>query len=320
MPSDTSEVARPPHPVGSLAAVELRQVECFLAVAEHLHFAKAAEQLHLGQTTVSEAIRRLETELGGALFSRTTRRVTLTPLGERFLEDARPAVASLTMAYDRARALAATGAPQLRVGYCYDDERPLLLGLVRDLQRAQPGVMVDFRPLSTAAQMAQLHAGGLDVCLCYVPVLDETVEVAEVGETSIVALVPAGHAFARAGSTTLAAMAAEPLVVFPRAGNPNLYDLFAAAMERTGRPWRVVATADDVENLAARALSGVGVSVALAAAIGTAPVEGVVAVPVRDAPPVTKMLVWRRRHESDAVDDFTRLAVARLRDAVSPIR
>lgn len=299
--------------------MDLRQLECFLAVAEHLHFAKAAEQLHLGQTTVSEAIRRLESELGGALFSRTTRRVTLTPFGERFLEDARPPYLALTRAYDRARALAATGTPQLRVGYCYDDERPALLGLVRDLRRSQPGVMVDFRPLSTAAQMTQLRAGGLDVCLCYVPVLDGTVESAEVGETAIVVVVAAGHRFARAGTTTLAELAAEPLVVFPREGNPNLYDLFAAAMDRTGRPWRVVATADDVENLAARALSGVGVSVALAAAIGTAPVEGVVAVPVRDAPAVAKVLVWRAGPVPPPLKDLVELIRLRMRgDAISP--
>src|SRR5882762_7329074 len=77
--------------VGARIGVELRQIDCFLAVATDLHFGKAAKRLSLAQSSVSEAINSLEKEVGGQLFVRTSRRVQLTPLGEKFRLGAEPA-------------------------------------------------------------------------------------------------------------------------------------------------------------------------------------------------------------------------------------
>jgi DNA-binding transcriptional LysR family regulator len=287
--------------------VELRQVECFLAVAEHLHFAKAAEELHLGQTTVSESIRRLEQELGGALFVRSTRRVELTPLGQSFLIDARAAFDAMTSAFHRAQAFATTQGSAVVVGYCYDVERRSIFELVPEFRRRNPGALVDFRPLSTGAQMARLHRREVDVCVCYVPGLEPEFASAPLGSTTLVALVPADHRFAHRSTITLADLASEPLVLFPRLENPNLFARFTTAMDATGMPWRLAATALDIDNLAARALAGLGIAIGLAAAVPTMPSEGVVAIDMPDAPIIEKVLVWRCDEARKPVLDLVEL-------------
>ena len=97
--------------------VELRQLRYFVAVAEELHFGRAAERLHMSQSPLSRAIRELERELGVVLFVRTTRRVELTPAGSALLERARSALAEVDLAVDDARRAAQAGREALAIGY-----------------------------------------------------------------------------------------------------------------------------------------------------------------------------------------------------------
>src|SRR6478735_8828221 len=101
--------------------MDLRQLEVFLEVKEQLHFGRAAERLYLAQPTVSETVRRLERELGGRLFERSTRRVRLTPLGEAFAPLAREAYDAVVDAYDAGRAFAHDEASRFTVGHTGDE-------------------------------------------------------------------------------------------------------------------------------------------------------------------------------------------------------
>jgi len=98
-------------------SIELRQLRYFVAVAEELHFGRAAERLHMSQSPLSRAIRELERELGVVLFVRTTRRVELTPAGLLLLERARRALAEIDAAVADARRLTRSGDAVLRLGY-----------------------------------------------------------------------------------------------------------------------------------------------------------------------------------------------------------
>jgi len=97
--------------------VELRQIDCFLAVATDLHFGKAARRLSLAQSSVSEAIRSLEHEVGGQLLVRTSRRVQLTSLGEKFRLGVEPAALVLRATMDDCRKTALGQASRLRIGF-----------------------------------------------------------------------------------------------------------------------------------------------------------------------------------------------------------
>jgi DNA-binding transcriptional LysR family regulator len=152
--------------------------------------------------------------------------------------------------------------------------------------------------------LERLHRRELDLCICYVPAVEPAFACASLGATTLVALVPAEHGFAGCPSVTLADLAAEPLVLFPREENPNLYARFTDAMEATGRRWQLAATALDIENLAVRSLAGMGVAIGLRAATADMHVDGIVAVPIADAPPIEKVLVWRDDEDRRAVLDL----------------
>src|SRR3954447_17519441 len=96
--------------------VEIRQLHYFVTVAETRHFGRAAERLHMAQSPLSQAIRQLETQLGVTLFTRTTRRVELTPAGEALLQDARRILDSIEAAQTRVRLVGAGNTGLLRVG------------------------------------------------------------------------------------------------------------------------------------------------------------------------------------------------------------
>jgi DNA-binding transcriptional LysR family regulator len=284
--------------------LDVRQIECFLAVAKDLHFGRAAERLHLGQTTVSESIARLERELDGPLFTRTTRRVELTPLGEAFLADVTPGYEAIRRAYERARAQSVALEPELVVGYCHDRERRIMLSLVPELRRRHTRAVVDFRPLSATSMVDGLCQQTLDIGMCYTPVIDQSLDCVVLNESTLVALVRAGHPFARRSGLALAEIAAEPIVLLNRTGNPKLYDRVTTALDQTGVRWHLAATVSDVGNLAARALAGVGVGIAVDAAVPTSPVDGVVRVPLDDAPTIEKVLVWRKNDDRAVVQDL----------------
>lgn len=291
--------------------MDLRQLEVFLEVKEQLHFGRAAERLYLAQPTVSETIRRLERELGGRLFERSTRRVRLTPLGEAFAPLAREAYDSVVGAYAAGKAFARDDANRLVVGHTGDWE-PLVDTVVR-LQGERPGVHVSLRARATSRLAAELAAREVHLLIGWDPDLDDDTESLALDTSPLLAVLPATHALARRASVTLADLAREPLLGWPRSANPVAYDRFAAAMDATGRPWALVGTAQGHEDVAARVLSGFGIGVAYGAHMTATGVTGIVVVAV-DAPDLcfTRTLAWPAEAAHPAVADFVALAREQL--------
>src|ERR1700688_1876347 len=114
--------------------MDLRQIDCFLAVATDLHFGKAAKRLHLAQSSVSEAIRSLEHEVGGRLFVRTSRRVQLTQLGAKLRLGVEPAALVLRATLEDCRKSALGQANRLRIGFLGGGLYELTLPFVRHLK------------------------------------------------------------------------------------------------------------------------------------------------------------------------------------------
>lgn len=292
--------------------MNLREIECFLKVAEHLHFGRAAEELFLGQPAVSESIRRLERELGGALFDRTTRRVRLTPLGTSFQEDARLAYDMLRRAYDRGRTMAEQSALEFVLGYSGDlgDE---LLNVVAELKRQVQGVVVSLRAMDTPHQTRRLREGRLHAAIGWEPDPDPDFYRVELGRAEFVAVVPPDHRFARRGSLSVAELAQEPLIGWPRNVNPTAYDRFAQAMDDTGLAWTLVGAASGPENVAARVLSDFGTGICFASAAQSRPLDGVAYISLPDLrPDIQRVLYWRRGVQHPALKPFVKIATQRL--------
>jgi DNA-binding transcriptional LysR family regulator len=288
--------------------MDLRQIECFLAVAEHLHFGRAAEELSLGQPTVSESIRRLERELGAPLFDRSTRRVTLTPLGVSFRTDASVAYEGVRQAYDRGRSFARGGIDELVVGYAGDPGSDMV-ELVTEFQALEPEVILSLRTMTTQRLMRRLHEGRVHAAICWLPELDETLTSLPLGHSVLAAVVPTDHPLASRPSVTFEDLAGEPLIAWPRLASPRLYDRFCAAMNATGRPWTLVGAATGPENVVARVVSGFGIAITIESYLPTPLAGSIVRVPISgEAAEVARVLVWSKRQPHQALDAFVTLA------------
>jgi DNA-binding transcriptional LysR family regulator len=151
------------HPSGTIDRVELRQLTYFVAVAEELHFGRAAERLHLAGPSLSQQIKNLERELGTQLFVRDRRHVELTPAGSQFLTDARDVLGAATRAFDRARY--AAGELPLRLGYV--SWLPAEATSIPDLR-----VRVDEWILPSHTQAARVAEGSLDLAIAWIEEAD----------------------------------------------------------------------------------------------------------------------------------------------------
>src|SRR5258707_14307776 len=140
---------------------ELWQLRYFIAVAERLHFGRAAAALHISQPPLSRAIRALEEQLGVVLLARSRRRVELTPEGVRFLDEARRIAGQLERAVSELRGMASGERGRLRIGFVSLADFAVLPGLLKAYKAAQPGIALALREMLSPEQAAALAAGGL---------------------------------------------------------------------------------------------------------------------------------------------------------------
>jgi DNA-binding transcriptional LysR family regulator len=208
--------------------MELRQLSYFVAVAEELHFGRAADRLHIVQSAVSQQIQRLERELGAELFDRSPRRVRLTSAGERLLPEAR----SVLAAAERAR-LAVAPAAGLRLGTSTGLGAHLDRVLAAFAERA-PDVPVELFSLPVAERLARVATGRLDAAFVRSAEPPPGVRVLPLWPDPLVAAVPAAHPLAAAPHLDLADLAALPLALTPRRNNPALVDLVVGACHAAG--------------------------------------------------------------------------------------
>src|SRR3954451_9689656 len=138
---------------------EIREMRYFMAVAERLHFGRAAQALHISQPPLSRAIRGLEERLGVTLFARTRRRVELTPEGARLLEETRRTLSHLERTALELRAMAAGESGRLRLGFVSLADYGVLPGLLKAFKAARPGVSLALREMLSPEQAAALAAG-----------------------------------------------------------------------------------------------------------------------------------------------------------------
>jgi DNA-binding transcriptional LysR family regulator len=289
---------------------DLRQLRYFVAVAERLHFGRAAEALHISQPPLSRAIRALEDGLGVPLFHRTRRRVELTPQGARLLEDARRLTGQLERTVHELRAMAGGGHARLRIGFVSLADYGVLPGLLKAYKSAQPAVRLALREMLSPDQAAALAAGELDFGLLLPPVagagrLDHLV----VQRERFVLALPARHRLATgAGKLALREMAGEPFVTIPRQIAPRLYDIVAQLAAQAGISLNIAQEAIQMQTVVSLVSSGLGAAI-VPASVANLGRRGVVYRELADRHPrLDVWLAWRRRELDAAGKEFVTLA------------
>jgi DNA-binding transcriptional LysR family regulator len=213
--------------------MEVRQLRYFVAVAEELHFGRAAERLHVAQPAVSQQVGRLERELGVRLLERTSRRVTLTGDGKRLLDEARVALAAVDRVRTVADDLASGRAAVLRVGTT-PGVGTRLSRAVAKLRAAVPDLALTLVDGTVAAHAAALRAGELDIALVRGAVGERDLQAVEVWREPLQVLLPAAHQAATAPAIPIAALADLTLRLPDRATDPALHDALLAVCRDAG--------------------------------------------------------------------------------------
>jgi DNA-binding transcriptional LysR family regulator len=278
--------------------VELRQLRYFVAVAEELHFRRAAARLHISQPPLSQAISALEHELGLTLLERTRRRVELTAAGDAFLRDARAMLAELDVAVSTARAIDAGQEGVLRVGFVGSALLSTVPAAVRRFRRARPGVEIELRERSTVEVLRAVRTGTVDVGLVRPPIeTDPALHTEVVIRERTIAAIAQDHALARLRRIPLRRLADEPLVLFPRAQAPGFHDLLIGRLAATGASPRVVQYAPEMMTIIGLVAAGIGVSL-VPASVAHLAIDGVTYRPLSGAPDTELVAVTRAGEQS----------------------
>jgi DNA-binding transcriptional LysR family regulator len=255
------------HPDATSApsiAVELRHLRYFIAVSEELHFGHAATRLHIAQPPLSQAIRKLEEELGVLLLQRTSRVVTLTEPGRVFAAEARKVLGALDLAVtETRRAGGGAGAP-LRVGCIPDLPIERLLQFLDALREENAALEVRVAHLPPLDQLALLRDGQLEIGVVHHAEDYEDIEQELLFEGEpLVAYLPPQHPLTDKPILSPADLESEALVMFPRAANGALYDRLLGLLDAHGYRFATVREAGGmyVRDLILAVVAGLGVAV-----------------------------------------------------------
>jgi DNA-binding transcriptional LysR family regulator len=288
-----------------MTAPELRQLRHFVAVAERLHFGRAAAALHISQPPLSRSIRELEVRVGALLLARTRRRVELTPEGARFLDEARRVIEQLERAVLDVRGMAAGTGGRLRLGFVSLADYNVLPGLLKSYKAARPGVALALREMLSPEQCAALAAGELDFGLLLPPATVDGLEHQVVHSDRFVAALPSRHKLARTrGRIAMRELSAEAFVMVPREIAPGLYDIVAGLAARAGFALRVAQEAIQMQTVVSLVSAGLGVAI-VPASLANLGRRGVVYREIWDAHPKLELwLAWRRGAPGAAGREF----------------
>jgi DNA-binding transcriptional LysR family regulator len=284
--------------------MELRQLRYFVAVAEELHFRRAAARLHITQPPLSQQIRLLEAELGCSLLTRTRRSVRLTSAGAAFLGDVRTLLEELDRAVTTAQRIGAGRQGRLRINFVGSAMLSIVPQIVQRFRLARPDVEIELRERSTVEQLRALSAGVADVGLVRPPIEEmPDLRAHVVLRERTVAAIPTSHPLAQLRRIPLRRLAVEPLVMFPRNQAPGFHDLLIASLMSTGASPHVVQRAPETATIIGLVAAGIGISLVPESA-ARHELDGVTYRPIPGAPQSELLAVARADDESILVRAF----------------
>lgn len=288
--------------------MEFRQLQLFVAVAEELHFGRAAARVGMAQPPFSQQIRRLESELGVELLTRTSRRVALTPAGSRLLEDARGLLTRRADVITTVRQAARGETGTLRVGFAASSAFGVLPDIVLRFRQRFPAVKLELDDRETLNVGVALTTGELDLVIVRAPFQHEGVTVERLLRERFLLGLPARHPRARQKVVPLASLANEPFVLFPRHSAPGLHDTVTSMCLGAGFSPRVVQEAGTWTSVIGMVEAGLGLTIAPMSAQALRP-KGVVFRALRDAAGYAELsIAFAGKQPSPAAAHFRAMA------------
>lgn len=264
--------------------MDLHQLRQFVAVAEELHFGKAAARLNIVQPALTQTVKRLEAHFDVRLFERGTRSARLTPAGAVLLKEARSLLGQAAFAQARVRQAAAGEIGEINVGYVEAALFKVIPPAMRRFVRERPQVTVKLAPHTTDEQLALIAEGALDCGLIqFLHPVDTPLAVRTVGQVDIRLAVPSGWDIAREDRVRMAALRGLPFIMFRQEVAPDFHANVTRLCERHGFRPNVRHEARGLYTFLNLVASGIGIAF-LPCDIGPNAVDGVKWLSIEDVP------------------------------------
>jgi DNA-binding transcriptional LysR family regulator len=290
--------------------MELRLLKYFVAVAEELHFGRAAQRVHISQPPLSQQIKNLEDELGVKLLKRSSRKVALTEAGVFFLKRAHSILSEVDAAVVDVRSIAKGEAGRLNVGFISSAMDGNLPAAMREFRKTYPRIALILSEMETKSQLKALQSGKIQVGIARLFKQDITnmglVADLFIREPYVLAL-PERHPLCSRKKVPLDLLKDEPLIMYPRDVGPALYDTMMKAFTAADVTPHIVQEARTKRAMVA--FVGVGLGVALVP-FSTSNIhrKGVVFRPiVGEIPMVEISVIWQLESETPTLDHFRRI-------------
>ncbi len=288
--------------------MELRHLRYFTAVAERLHFGRAAEALGIAQPPLSQQIQALEEEIGVKLFSRSKRHVELTAAGAAFFVEAKKTLEQAERATLAAQRAARGETGHLVIGFVSSAVYGEFPDVLRMMRSRFPDVSLTLRDLASEEQVEAVQSHQIDVGFVRPPVVGaESLDMQIVWREPFVVALPQNHRLAKRKRISAEMLADEPFLQVPRKYGPGLYDQVSSLCAQAGFAPRIVQEALDTQTLVSLVAGGMGVSL-LPGSMQKLRRKGVAYRPFTKPEPMTDLAVlWRPGDESPALKSFLKI-------------
>lgn len=285
--------------------MDIRQLECFVAVAEELHFRRAGERLGLSQSALSERISALEHELGARLFFRTTRQVSLTQAGSEFVKDAKRILGDIEASVSNVRHTADSDLRHIRVSGVDEAISMLLPKALLAFRKTDPKVHVQLLEISSSDQHAQELTGHrTDIAFVRRPCADDFIVSELLSRQPIVVVLSDKNPLSKAQSLSAADIVDEPIVGYPKHARPILHEALWSGFRQIEAQPKIVCEVIDKSTLLQFVAHGLGIALAPAWVKNIAP-AGVSFVPFESCVNMIELYVaYRKTGNSETVTRF----------------
>lgn len=288
--------------------MELRHLRYFVAVAEELHFGRAAQRLGISQPPLSQQIKQLEQDLGTRLFERTRHKVTLTPAGDTLLAEAYRLLEQADRLRSVARETRAGVLSRLSIGCLPSVFYDVLPPILDRLHTLHPEIGLSLRDIEMPSAISELRDGKLDVAFLRVPRVDAPLEARRIMDDHFVAALPSRHPLARRRSISLAQLADQPLVAYSRSMSPSSLDRILDAFTKAGYTPNFAYHGATIQSQIGFVACGLGIAL-VPGIVQHWRIPKVVYRPLEQPiMAIAVSLVWNSRRTSGAIDRFLEVA------------
>ncbi|QSJ16894.1 LysR family transcriptional regulator [Nostoc sp. UHCC 0702] len=285
--------------------MELRHLRYFIAVAEELHFSRAAERLHIAQPPLSQQIQQLEMELGVELFHRKTKRqVQLTEAGQVFLQSAYQLLAQLEQAIELTQRTGRGEQGQLRVGFTSLVTYNLLPVILQRFREQFSAVELVLQELTTTQQEQALRNSHIHVGFAHPPLEDNTLNLECIQQENLIVALPETHLLAKQECISVRSLKNELFIMFPRHLGPGLYDQIVSLCQQGNFSPKVTQEAIQMQTIIGLVSAGMGMAI-VPSCLQNLHRSGVVYRPLQGKTPLVETtIIWRQEDMTPVLWEF----------------